>query len=192
MDVGHRVEKETAEEGVRLVIPPARRAPTRANGRTCGKCSACCRLLAAPDIGKEADAPCPHARSGRGRSGCGIYDERPPLCAAYECVWLQGAFRPQDKPSRLGLVFDTLARQDTEAGTVLCARKVSPGPLPKPANAMLRDLSQRMVVVLIESSNTARKVMGPPEKVEAFMRHMLPEASRGAAAQEAGPEGEDQ
>jgi len=58
-------------------------------GRSCGACSLCCRLLEissehAPEIAKPAGAWCRHCV----KPGCGIYASRPSLCRDFECHWL--------------------------------------------------------------------------------------------------------
>ncbi len=151
---------------IRDMVPPKARVRTRAEGRTCGKCSECCRLLGVPDIKKKPDVLCPHQNVKKG--GCAIYGDRPPLCVDYECIWLQGGFQGRDKPSRLHVVFDALVRQDPDVQAV-CARKTRPGPLTKRARVLIDRLAQQMVVVLIESATEARRVMGPGNLVDEFI-----------------------
>lgn len=55
--------------------------------RPCGDCNACCSLPAIvnePDIpDKPAGVVCAHCSV----NGCGIYDRRPSVCQAYQCLW---------------------------------------------------------------------------------------------------------
>lgn len=46
----------------------------------------CCRLLGIREIQKPMGEWCPHCAIGK---GCKIYEERPPSCADYQCIWLQ-------------------------------------------------------------------------------------------------------
>lgn len=54
-------------------------------GRACGTCSLCCVLPDIDALAKPANEWCVHCRPGR---GCGIYAERPALCAAFLCTWM--------------------------------------------------------------------------------------------------------
>lgn len=55
--------------------------------RSCGSCSACCKIMAVPDFeGKPNQHEwCRHARPGK---GCAIYAERPEACQDFSCMWL--------------------------------------------------------------------------------------------------------
>jgi hypothetical protein len=59
-----------------------------ADGRSCGDCSLCCKLLDIdePEIEKPAHKWCTHCRPGKG--GCTIYSARPPVCRNFACEWL--------------------------------------------------------------------------------------------------------
>ncbi len=53
--------------------------------KACGACQACCVVLKiqTPQLRKKAGVPCPHLE----QKGCGIYDNRPPVCRAFLCGW---------------------------------------------------------------------------------------------------------
>ena len=72
-------------------------------GRDCGACSLCCTLLRVDELSKRGGVDCLHQRP---EGGCGIYAERPGICRAYRCAWLQGRFAEADRPDRLGAVLD--------------------------------------------------------------------------------------
>jgi hypothetical protein len=55
-------------------------------GKQCGGCTACCKLVSVPELKKPACRDCDHARKG---VGCAIYQDRPPSCQQWECVWLK-------------------------------------------------------------------------------------------------------
>jgi uncharacterized protein len=63
-------------------------ALSSALGRSCGACSLCCKLLQIdkPELEKPANEWCRHCRPGHG--GCSIYNERPPVCRDFACLWL--------------------------------------------------------------------------------------------------------
>lgn len=79
----------------------------RAEGRKCGSCRLCCKLLA---VGRDDDPPgtfkkepflwCDHACD----KGCAIYNRRPEACKQFTCVWLEGAFEDRDRPDRSQIV----------------------------------------------------------------------------------------
>lgn len=60
--------------------------PPIAPGRSCGKCSMCCKLLHVIELEKPAGRWCEHCRPGAG--GCQIYETRPHICRAFACGWL--------------------------------------------------------------------------------------------------------
>lgn len=60
-------------------------------------------MLRVDEIAKLGGTPCQHVRSG---GGCGIYAHRPAICRAYQCMWLRGQLRDDDRPDRLGAVLD--------------------------------------------------------------------------------------
>lgn len=67
-----------------------------AEGRSCGECGMCCKLLGIAELDKPGGRWCGHFRRGQ---GCGIYERRPGACAGFECLWLDSdkldeAWRP--------------------------------------------------------------------------------------------------
>jgi len=72
--------------------------------RSCGECSACCRLPEIAEIGKPASTPCKHlCPIGH---GCKIYEGRPSTCSNYECAWLLGHGANADRPDRSGVLIE--------------------------------------------------------------------------------------
>jgi hypothetical protein len=58
--------------------------------------------MAIEELAKPAGSWCPHCKPQR---GCRIYDERPPECRRFNCLWLTDArFGPHWKPSKSKLV----------------------------------------------------------------------------------------
>ena len=78
-------------------------ARVRATDRICGSCTACCRTHGVSEIKKPAGKLCIHCDLGK---GCKIYTNRPPSCAGFECQWLQGYGKPEDRPNRSKIVVD--------------------------------------------------------------------------------------
>jgi hypothetical protein len=56
-----------------------------APGRSCGKCSMCCKLLHINELNKPANKWCSHCKPGQ---GCSIYETRPTICRTFGCGWL--------------------------------------------------------------------------------------------------------
>lgn len=87
---------------------PSKKPRQREKLRTCGDCRACCITLgfqARRDesaFDKPFGEPCRHLI----QIGCGIYDERPPVCRRFECGWLQASNLPEAlRPDRSGVLF---------------------------------------------------------------------------------------
>ncbi|HEY3696534.1 YkgJ family cysteine cluster protein [Phenylobacterium sp.] len=57
-----------------------------ADGKSCGACGMCCKLLGVAELDKPAGRWCRHYRPA---SGCAVYDARPGPCASFECLWLE-------------------------------------------------------------------------------------------------------
>lgn len=77
--------------------------------RTCGGCTACCRVLPVVEVGTKGYQPCPHLRGvlERAGPGCGIYENRPPSCRVWRCGWLENAdWEDELRPDRCGFIVD--------------------------------------------------------------------------------------
>ena len=104
---------------MRLSNDAAREA--RAAERRCGECSACCSVLRVDELAKPAGRDCVHQR---GRAGCAIHAERPPVCRGYHCLWLQGGLEDDERPDRTGAVVDL---EPDGLGVRLAIREIRPG-----------------------------------------------------------------
>lgn len=60
-------------------------ASRRVEGRECGTCTLCCRLLGIGEILKPPGVNCPHCAVGQ---GCTIYPDRPHTCRGFYCGFL--------------------------------------------------------------------------------------------------------
>lgn len=78
------------------------------NGRTCGDCTLCCKLLPVPEIGKLASHKCSHQR----HTGCTVYHDTkrgfPISCAVWSCMWLLDSDLNCLRPDRSGYVVDMM------------------------------------------------------------------------------------
>jgi len=91
----------------------------KVEGRTCGDCIACCSYMIIKEINKLGLTPCQHAElisnltaklafTGKSKCGnCKIYEFRPKSCKGYECAWLWGYGKEEDRPDRCGMIIDT-------------------------------------------------------------------------------------
>ncbi len=70
--------------------------------RTCDECSECCTVHLVAETNSPMWTPCQHKCD----SGCGIYPDRPPICRAYKCAWLQGAIAEELRPDKWGVIFN--------------------------------------------------------------------------------------
>ena len=69
--------------------------------RSCGSCALCCKLLGLVEPNKLSQW-CPHCLKS---TGCSIYDSRPNVCRAFNCVWLTDAkFGDEWQPTRSKIV----------------------------------------------------------------------------------------
>jgi hypothetical protein len=71
-------------------------------GRDCGGCTMCCKLLQIAEIDKPRFEWCPHCDIG---VGCQIYAQRPGACHTFHCSYLVSPdLGPEWKPSRSRIV----------------------------------------------------------------------------------------
>jgi hypothetical protein len=84
--------------------------PAPAPGKSCGSCTACCKIPAVDALQKPGGVYCSHCAIGR---GCRIYSERPEECRKFMCAWiLNPNMGPDLKPDQCHVVLMWLdARQ---------------------------------------------------------------------------------
>src|SRR5438067_3258961 len=71
-------------------------------GKSCGSCTLCCKLMDVPELDKPAGTWCRYCQPGK---GCSIYQQvRPDVCGSYRCMWLSTDLPERWKPSRCKLV----------------------------------------------------------------------------------------
>lgn len=76
-------------------------------GRECGDCTVCCSkfIISEPDMQKPSNYPCKYLNAER---GCGIYENRPSVCASYYCYWRAADFLDDSfRPDKSGLLITT-------------------------------------------------------------------------------------
>lgn len=68
--------------------PPTPPTPKLVEGRSCGECAMCCKLLKIDDLQKPASQWCVHCST---RQGCDAYETRPRQCRQFFCHFLENA-----------------------------------------------------------------------------------------------------
>ncbi|MFO0562659.1 MAG: hypothetical protein U0269_31870 [Polyangiales bacterium] len=117
-------------------------APTRA----CGECTACCTLMAVPELHKRNRVACEHVCA----QGCSIHERRPEDCRLFHCLWLRGAIEgdAQTRPDALGVMFDQFTLREDQSTHTL-AFELWPGALDtEEARAVLHELAQEFKIAL--------------------------------------------
>lgn len=94
--LAHRIDSMTPEQMALGNAHPNNRpgwsifGPTL-SGRTCGHCVFCCIVIPVEEpLNKPGGVRCVHLK----HKGCGIYKQRPDVCAAWKCAWL---YQPEAK-----------------------------------------------------------------------------------------------
>lgn len=124
---------------------------TVVNYRSCGDCQACCTTLGIKELDKPTRTRCPN----QGDGCCTIYEDRPPTCRGYECLWRLGILEGDERrrPDNLGVIFDFRSEKETirSIGDVQCiqATEVWPGAFRQTnIDWLLRQLATRFPVVV--------------------------------------------
>lgn len=138
--------------------------------RTCGGCTMCCRVMAIDaDDGTELsanDAWCRHCDRGK---GCTIYAERPKVCKAFRCGWLEGDFADEDRPDRSKIIALIGPKRTMYDGVwvtipVLEFKECAPGALDTPrAKRMIASVAPKSRIPVAYSTYER----GLPSRVEA-------------------------
>lgn len=74
--------------------------------RICGECRACCIQPKIEPLNKPMNTPCQHLKSGNGCESCTIHENRPKICMDYNCEWIKGLGKENDRPDKIGLMID--------------------------------------------------------------------------------------
>lgn len=78
------------------------RRPDIAEGKSCGDCGLCCKLIGVQALEKPQFVWCKSYKKG---SGCRIYDDRPHDCRVFVCYWMHVPNLGEDwRPDRAGFV----------------------------------------------------------------------------------------
>jgi len=105
------IEFETRESIFGPVVP----------GRECGDCTACCTYttIDTPELKKAQGVTCEHCTA----TGCGIYENRYPVCRSWQCLWKHIPSMPDEaRPDRCGLM--CVIDQPQEPANVLAKKYI--------------------------------------------------------------------
>jgi hypothetical protein len=76
--------------------------PRQPTGKSCGTCTACCKITGVQALQKPAGVWCPHCEIGHGRK---TYPQRPADCRDFHCGWLLNSHMgPELRPDRCHVV----------------------------------------------------------------------------------------
>lgn len=130
----------------------SRSRPPSGGKRHCGECRACCITLGFQAREGEAPFDKPHGVPCRHlvRTGCEIYDERPPVCRRFQCGWLQAPNLPDAlRPDRCGMLFCANSNLHGE-GEAVYAYELVPGAADAGLPAwLIGELSAQATVILV-------------------------------------------
>ncbi|WP_309644812.1 YkgJ family cysteine cluster protein [Phenylobacterium sp.] len=80
--------------------------PVVAEGKSCGDCGLCCKLMGVKELAKPQFVWCKQFKRG---CGCQIYVDRPTTCGEFVCYWLHAPSLGEEwRPDRAGFLM-TLA-----------------------------------------------------------------------------------
>jgi hypothetical protein len=78
--------------------------PPPVPGRSCGSCTACCKIFDLPELNSPVGKLCRHCKPGK---GCTIWNDRPAVCRKFYCGYM---FMPQMgdiwRPDKCGFVIN--------------------------------------------------------------------------------------
>ena len=139
--------------------------------RECGPCTACCTVLAVPELEKGTYQACGHLCE----AGCGIYADRPGSCRTFECEWLRGMLEIDGsvdtdlRPDACGVIFEY--RPDTPFGEMYTAWEVEPGASASGhARSVIEGLQETFLVAIMTRHQDGRewsdrRLVGPSNLV---------------------------
>lgn len=122
--------------------------------RHCGECTACCTLLGVPELEKARYTPCEH---DTGKS-CGIYEQRPPSCRAFQCIWLQGLVPLEERPDKTGIIWSVTVPKPGKPQYPVAMEVTDGASKVEPALSMILKVTERTPVIIVNSSNKRRLV----------------------------------
>ncbi len=116
--------------------------------------------MAVTELNKPRGQACRHLCA----TGCAVYAERPASCRRFDCLWRLGFARDEDRPDRLGVIFD-ITPPDRDSGLqAVLAFEARPGAFAEQkARYQLDRHAKRHLVLLMRPD--AIDVLGPRDQV---------------------------
>lgn len=150
--------------------------------RECGSCSACCYVCPVEELQKPLLTRCPHQNPAAIGPGCRIYSERPGACAAYRCSWLEGELDLDDRPDRVGVLFEHTRLELRNGRDLLVLLGMTFGEPEDPAR-LLRHARPGTLVAIADSSGQHPEhnlIAGTPQDCRGWLG-FLADMERGKA-----------
>jgi hypothetical protein len=140
--------------------------------------------MAVAEIKKPANAPCQHLC----RKGCGIYATRPGACAGFECAWLAGALRVDERPDFSGIVVSLMLKSAFKGPTPGAYEVWQDASRSAVGQAIVNRLMRVYGRVVIFEANGMRRYKGPAgDLMDAYDARMPAPGPAGEPGQEPGP-----
>jgi hypothetical protein len=124
--------------------------------RSCGECTACCKVMIVPELNKPANFQCQYSNEG-----CDIYDHRPPTCRDWNCLWIEGHFGDKDRPDKTRFVSWLLPRSQSKQWDhpVIAMREIKEGSTVVPAgDRAIKKLNKNGCTVLVIKKDSGRVI----------------------------------
>jgi len=89
-------------------------------------------------LNKPAGAICPHQTE----AGCGIYEDRPNVCRAWDCMWVRDngrVFSEAERPDRVGVFFSASPADPKTGQQTIYVHQVHPGAAEAPGGRAIVD-----------------------------------------------------
>ena len=107
-------------------------------GRSCGTCSICCKVMQVDELEKPQGVWCRHCTPGRG--GCSIHATRPAVCRDFFCGWLiSSALGAEWQPSTCKMLINF------ETNRLRLTIHVDPGHLSTPEQKCIGQPEQKYI-----------------------------------------------
>lgn len=164
--------------------------------RECGECQACCTTHGVDELGKKPETRCQNLQKPP-LFGCAIYEERPPSCRQWNCVWRAepSVLDGESRPDKLGVVYDCQTLPDNMLPfPVIYARETHKDGFTKYAvdHATRALVAKGNLVVYIHGSENPiiDLIQGPRDKVATYMA-LIEELTRKQTAAAVAPIAEE-
>jgi hypothetical protein len=158
--------------------------PSTADGKSCGRCTFCCKILGVDALQKPRGTWCPHCVQNR---GCSVYETRPEECRRFVCDYLRlPEFGPDWKPDKArflmmtdaahGMIYVELDPQQPDAWRkepYLSGLKATARDMVRTGRLIVIRNGQR-TIVLLPDEEVDLGIVGPDEAIWTEKRGTAP------------------